>query len=89
MSQMLLDRSAESAGGEKVTVVEEYFRLTANDRCDRCGAQAYFEVTLMSDSKLLFCAHHYREVEPGLVPVAKHVRDESGQLHQRPNTDDD
>lgn len=29
-------------------------RLTAADRCDRCGAQAYVRL----DNGLLFCAHH-------------------------------
>ena len=31
--------------------------LTAFDRCDSCGAQAYIRVTLASGD-LLFCAHH-------------------------------
>lgn len=32
--------------------------LSAVDRCDSCGAQAYIRVTLPSGSDLLFCAHH-------------------------------
>jgi hypothetical protein len=42
--------------------------LTAQDRCDRCGAQAYaaYDVAGMT---LLFCAHHNREHGP--VAVAK------------------
>ncbi|MGI8665383.1 MAG: DUF7455 domain-containing protein, partial [Jatrophihabitans sp.] len=31
--------------------------LTAVDRCDRCGAQAYVRVTLPAGSELMFCAH--------------------------------
>ena len=34
--------------------------LTAADRCDRCGAQAYLRVTMPSGGELLFCAHHAR-----------------------------
>jgi hypothetical protein len=35
--------------------------LTAVDRCDRCGAQAYLRVSLQGGGELLFCAHHARE----------------------------
>ena len=33
--------------------------LTAQDRCDRCNAQAYVRVALPV-GELLFCAHHAR-----------------------------
>jgi hypothetical protein len=32
--------------------------LSAFDRCDSCGAQAYMRVTMPSGGELLFCAHH-------------------------------
>ena len=51
--------------------------LTATDRCDRCGAQAYVRVTLSSGSDLMFCAHHAREYEPRLKQVAANIQDES------------
>ena len=35
--------------------------LTAQDRCDRCGAQAYLRVEIGDVGELLFCAHHARE----------------------------
>lgn len=35
--------------------------FTANDRCDRCGAQAYTMASKEGFSELLFCAHHRRE----------------------------
>lgn len=54
----------------------DIMRLTADDRCDRCGAQAYVQVTLPSKLKLLFCAHHAREVEPHL-PVGSRLYDET------------
>ncbi|WP_010146507.1 DUF7455 domain-containing protein [Serinicoccus profundi] len=35
--------------------------LTAADRCDRCGAQAYIRASLGDGLHLHFCAHHGRE----------------------------
>jgi hypothetical protein len=32
--------------------------FTANDRCDRCGSQAYHLATHLNGTDLLFCAHH-------------------------------
>jgi hypothetical protein len=32
--------------------------LTAADRCDSCGAQAYVQVRGIS-GELMFCGHHY------------------------------
>lgn len=53
--------------------------LTAVDRCDRCGAQAYVRVVL-AGSDLLFCGHHWtRHAEP-LLRVAEHVVDETHRL---------
>lgn len=58
--------------------------LTAADRCDRCGAQAYVRVVMLSGGELLFCAHHAREYEPALKSVAATVHDESERLAQVP-----
>ena len=41
--------------------------LTAFDRCDSCGAQAYIRVTLASGD-LLFCAHHGAKFKEKLAP---------------------
>jgi hypothetical protein len=45
--------------------------LTAADRCDRCGAQAYVLLSVFvagsGERDLLFCAHHYRDNERRLV----------------------
>jgi hypothetical protein len=41
-------------------------QLTAADRCDRCGAQAFIRVVLPSGQDLLFCAHHGRQHEERL-----------------------
>lgn len=34
--------------------------LTAADRCDSCGAQAYVQVRGIS-GELMFCSHHYNK----------------------------
>jgi hypothetical protein len=54
--------------------------LTAMDRCDRCGAQAYLRVHLASGSELLFCAHHAREHSEKLKMIAVNVHDETSKL---------
>ena len=61
------------------TMVEDR-ALTASDRCDRCGAQAYFRVTLHNGGELLFCAHHAKAHEDKLKQVALSIQDESGRL---------
>jgi hypothetical protein len=43
------------------TKTKEEKVLTANDRCDRCGAQAYVKVTGMS-GELMFCSHDYNKI---------------------------
>jgi len=54
--------------------------LTAADRCDRCGAQAYVRVLLATGGELLFCAHHGREHTPALASVEARIQDESDRL---------
>ncbi|GAA3283680.1 hypothetical protein GCM10027060_04420 [Nesterenkonia halophila] len=55
--------------------------LTALDRCDRCGAQAYVRAVLSSGTgALLFCNHHARQVEETLRPKTSEWVDESGRL---------
>ena len=54
--------------------------LTAGDRCDRCGAQAYLRVELQTGGELLFCAHHAREHGEKLREVADNVHDETHKL---------
>lgn len=56
--------------------------LTAADRCDACGAQAYVRVTL-STGELLFCAHHANENKEKLQPIAVSWHDESEKLLAR------
>ena len=58
--------------------------LTAEDRCDRCGAQAYIRVELNGGNELLFCAHHGREHADKLRSVALNIHDETNRLDETP-----
>ena len=58
--------------------------LSAADRCDRCGAQAYLRVELQAGGELLFCAHHAREHGDKLKEVAASVHDETHKLGTSP-----
>ncbi|CAO0829792.1 putative protein OS=Streptomyces microflavus OX=1919 GN=Smic_63020 PE=4 SV=1 [Streptomyces microflavus] len=48
---------------------------------DRCGAQAYLRVVLISGGELLFCAHHGRKFEPELEKIAAEIQDETDRLN--------
>lgn len=54
--------------------------LTAADRCDRCGAQAFVRVVL-SSGDLLFCAHHAKAYEDKLRAAALDWVDQTAALH--------
>ena len=58
--------------------------LTAMDRCDRCGAQAFFRAVLTT-GELLFCAHHGREYGDKLAAAAVRIEDRSGAIDVRPS----
>ena len=64
------------------TVLTPASPLTAADRCDRCGAQAYLRVVLASGGELLFCAHHGRKHAEALAKVAVDIQDESNRLSE-------
>lgn len=63
-------------------------RLTAADRCDRCGAQAYVWVRLASGGELIFCGHHGRLYEPQLRESAVEWHDETDRLIEASRTTD-
>ncbi|GAB3617081.1 hypothetical protein GCM10027416_16380 [Okibacterium endophyticum] len=54
-------------------------QLTAADRCDSCGAQAYIRA-VVSSGELLFCAHHGKKYEEKLSAIAESWHDESNRL---------
>ncbi|WOT33788.1 DUF7455 domain-containing protein [Streptomyces coeruleorubidus] len=65
------------------TVLTPASQLTA---ADRCGAQAYLRVVLLSGGELLFCAHHGRKFEPELKKIAAEIQDETERLTSAPAT---
>jgi hypothetical protein len=67
------------------TAVAPSSALTALDRCDRCGAQAYLRVELAGGGDLLFCAHHAREHGDKLREIAVAVQDETDKLADSPS----
>ena len=57
--------------------------LSAADRCDRCGAQAYLRVELQTGGELLFCAHHARE-HGDKLRESRPSHDETHKLQRHP-----
>jgi hypothetical protein len=74
------DRRAESENAAAAEPRALTWRLTAMDRCDRCGAQAYVRVLLPSRLELLFCAHHNRKYASALANIAVEIEDETVRL---------
>ena len=72
--------------GVDVTTTIAASPLTATDRCDRCGAQAYVRATMESGFDLLLCAHHFHENEARLREIAVAIHDESERLAEVPAT---
>lgn len=60
--------------------------ITALDRCDRCGSQAYVRVTLVTGGDLFFCAHHARKHAEVLRPMASEWVDETDRLDAAAST---
>jgi hypothetical protein len=71
----------ESRGDVTTSVLTPTEPLTAIDRCDRCGAQAYVRVVL-GGGELLFCAHHGKKYNDGLAKVALEIHDHSDLLNE-------
>ena len=47
--------------GTKEQVEDRKWLLTAEDRCDRCSAQAYVSETGVN-GELMFCGQHYNKI---------------------------
>lgn len=67
-----------------MTATAQLTGLSAVDRCDRCGAQAYVRVELAGGAELLFCAHHAKQHEGKLREIAVSIHDETGRLIEEP-----
>ena len=72
-------RGEENALAQAALIAPTWL-LTAVDRCDRCGAQAYVRVLLPGRRELLFCAHHNRQHALALAKIAVEIQDETGRL---------
>jgi len=59
-------------------------QLTARDRCDSCGAQA-FALAVNENHDLLFCNHHKNEFESKLIEQGFIIMDESYKLNEKPS----
>lgn len=57
---------------------------TLLDRCDACGAQAFFRAVFVS-GELTFCGHHGRELLAPLQRQALLVEDGTWLINDRPN----
>ena len=79
-------RGTPAERGADVTTTIAANPLTATDRCDRCGAQAYVRATMESGFDLLLCGHHFRENEARLREIAKAIHDETERLDEVPST---
>jgi hypothetical protein len=53
--------------------------VKADDRCDRCSAEAKVIATMLA-GELLFCGHHARDLGKSLIDKAIHVHDPEGVL---------
>lgn len=68
-----------ATNAQSVDEVDAAPQLTALDRCDSCGAQAYIKVRVAT-GELLFCAHHGKKYEEKLSTIAESWHDESSRL---------
>ena len=59
----------------KTMTEEKEKSLSVQDRCDRCGSQAWVLVKGMN-GELLFCGHHYTSNESALFQWAYDIIDE-------------
>jgi len=73
----LMDQTQETS--ETTEAVAELQALTAADRCDICGAQAFIRVVLATGD-LVFCGHHGTANKEKLKPIAISWQDETDKL---------
>ena len=70
----------EHTENTEVTETNEVIKeLTAADRCDVCGAQAFIRVVLATGD-LVFCGHHGQANKDKLKPIAITWQDETNKL---------
>ena len=55
-------------------IVTDVRELIAQDRCDKCGAQARVIATFLN-GELMFCGHHAKEIKASLQIKAATIYD--------------
>ena len=63
----------------KIKEEKVLYELTALDRCDRCGSQAWVLVRGVN-GELYFCSHHYNKYSENLVKWSYDIVDERERL---------
>ncbi len=66
------------------TLTQQLPSLTIADRCDRCGAQAFFRAVFVA-GELTFCGHHGRELLVPLQRDALLVDDQTETINTKPS----
>jgi len=74
----LMEQAEETQ--ETTEAAVELPALTAADRCDVCGAQAFIRVVLATGD-LVFCGHHGTANKEKLKPIAITWQDETDKLN--------
>lgn len=64
---------------ETAETTDQNEELTALDRCDSCGAQAYVRARFTT-GELLFCGHHFTKWESTMSPLLLDLYDERHKL---------
>lgn len=62
-----------------MTITETKYLLNAQDRCDRCSAQAWV-IAKGLKGDLYFCSHHFDKFSAGLVEWSYEIVDERHRL---------
>lgn len=60
-------------------------KLNNQDRCDKCGAQAFVVTTYSNGYDLFFCKHHANEFAATIDEKAIAVHDESDKINVKPS----
>lgn len=54
--------------------------FTKQDRCDRCGAEAYARVSKENVGELMFCGHHFRASEAQFIAGGWTIVDQTDRI---------
>ena len=60
--------------------------MDTNNRCDKCGAQAYVRVYVTVTSSLEFCGHHWTEIRSPKLDKYE-IQDETSLITKKRDTE--